>query len=117
MMTINTCIHLIGLDGQCCYFNDNKYSQTLLSWTGWDYILKLRDIQVFKILRVKYFKNKWLGLKNHCNISFVFEISVFEIPKFNCKLYTQEQSTKLHCVCINTEQSIIKHLALKMTNF
>lgn len=58
-----------------------NYSQTSLSRTRWDWF-KTWDIRVFKISRVNYLKDKWLGLSNH--LSNVFEILVFEIPKFNC---------------------------------
>lgn len=46
----------------------NIQHQTPLSRTGWD-----------------WFKYKLLGLKNNFNIFIVFQISEFEIPKFNCK--------------------------------
>jgi hypothetical protein len=29
-----------------------------------------------------------VGLPNHCDISIVFEVSMFEIPKFNCSVNT-----------------------------
>lgn len=38
----------------------------------------------FEISRVKYLYNKGLGLTNHFDIGIVFEISVFQISKFNC---------------------------------
>lgn len=44
----------------------------------------LGPLKNFEILRVKYLKNKWLGLTNHFDISIVFKISVFEILKINC---------------------------------
>jgi hypothetical protein len=34
----------------------------------------------FEISRIKFFKNKWLGLPIQFDISMVLEISVFEIP-------------------------------------
>lgn len=40
-------------------------------------VLKLSDIEVFEILRVKYFKNKWLVLVYNFDISIVFEIAVW----------------------------------------
>lgn len=40
--------------------------------------------QVIDISSVKCFKNKEFGLSNQFDISMVFEISVFEIAKFNC---------------------------------
>lgn len=45
---------------------------------------KLQDIRVFEISKVKYPKYKWLGLTNYFDISIVFQISEFEIPKINC---------------------------------
>lgn len=33
----------------------------------------------FEIFREKHLKSKWLGLANHFDTSFVFEISLFEI--------------------------------------
>lgn len=45
---------------------------------------KLCNIQVFGISKVIYLKYKQLGLTNHFNISIVFKISVFWVPKFDC---------------------------------
>lgn len=58
------------------------YRQTSLSQTKWDYLQftrypSIQDIED-KLL------NKWLGLKNHFDITIVFAISVFDISKFNC---------------------------------
>lgn len=40
----------------------------------------------FKVIRVKYIQNMWVGLLNHFDISMVFKISEFEVPvlNFNC---------------------------------
>lgn len=46
-------------------------------------VLKLQGIPVFEISRVKYLRNKWLGLTNKFDISIVCEISGFNISKFN----------------------------------
>lgn len=45
------------------------------------------DGTVLKLKRypsIQDIENMWLGLRNHFDISIVFEISVFEISKFIC---------------------------------
>jgi hypothetical protein len=48
----------------------------------------LRYIQEFEISRIKYLRNKELGLSNlfDIHVSFVCEISHFQICKFNCTI-------------------------------
>lgn len=40
----------------------------------------------FEISRVKYIKNKWLGVTNHLFISILFEISI-SVPDIEVQLY------------------------------
>lgn len=61
------------------------YSQTTLSLTRGDCI-KTSRYQSFWDIEGKILKTKWLVLTNHLNIPIVFDISVFEITKFNCIL-------------------------------
>ena len=53
-------------------------------------VCKLQDIHGFQILRAKCLKKKSFGIPNHFLISMVFEITVFEIPKFSCNSFLRQ---------------------------
>lgn len=48
---------------------------------------KLQDIRVFEISRVKYLKNRWLGLKNHFDISMFMRYMCIGVRDIKVQLY------------------------------